>query len=60
MKWQAWAFVDDRGGVIAESGFNRSDDAWSVGLGLPDDQEIEAAKARGCRVVRVTIEEVEE
>lgn len=60
MKWKAWAFVNDRGSVIAESGFNRAADAWRIGLGWPDDQEIEAAKARGCRVVRVTIEEVEE
>lgn len=60
MKWQAWAFVDEHGNMIAESGLRCAADVWRVGLGCPDEQEIEAAKARGCRVVRVTIEEIEE
>ena len=59
MKWQAWAFVDEHGNMIAESGFRGAAHVWRVLLRWPDDQEIETAKARGCRVVRVTIEEVE-
>ena len=60
MKWQAWAFVDEHGNMIAESGFRGAADVWRVLLGWPDEQEIETAKKRGCRVVRVTIEEAEE
>jgi hypothetical protein len=32
MKWQAWAFVDEHGNMIAESGFRCAADVWRVGL----------------------------
>jgi hypothetical protein len=59
MKWQAWAFVGQTV-VCAADDWNSPEEVWKDSLGWPDEQEIETAKKRGCRVVRVTIEEAEE
>ena len=59
MKWQAWAFVDDQCSVIADTSPHSEYGMWFLHVGC-GNKEIEAAKARGCRVVRVTIDEIEE
>lgn len=67
---EAWAFVvpEAKPGesykagdkqVLADSTFRDADHAWEIGLGWPSREEIEEAKKRGCRVVRVRIEEIE-
>lgn len=57
-KLQSWAFIDERGRILADTTFESADDAWRIALGWPTISEIDEAKARGCRVARVTISEV--
>ncbi len=54
-----YAYINQRGDILAESLFKTENDAWQVGLGWPDEKEIEWAKKRGDRVVRVKITEIE-
>lgn len=61
MKWQAWAFVNIDGGVCADTDFRTEREAWICALAeRMDDKAIAEAKECGYRVVRVTIEEIEE
>ena len=58
-QWECWAYVSPHGKVLADLDFNFEHDAWYVALGWPDNEEIQAAKQRGARVIRVRIEEIE-
>lgn len=60
-QWEVYAFTDPMRNdfILADSMFKNPKQAWSVGLGWPSDQEIEIAKKRGCRVVKVLITEME-
>lgn len=49
-----------RGMVVADSGFSTQSNAWKIMLGWPDGEEIEEAKARGDKVIRVKIIAAEE
>jgi hypothetical protein len=53
-----WAYFDEAGRVLADSTFADEAEAWRVALGWPTGGEVMEAKARGCRVVRVMVEEV--
>ena len=59
-EWTCYAYISANGLVLADTDFDSPDRAWQVGLGWPDAAEIEAAKRRGARVVRVRIVEVPE
>lgn len=52
-----YAYITHKGLVLADSDFDTPERAWQVGLGWPDGTEIENAKRKGCRVVRVSIYE---
>jgi len=52
---QAWAVIWPDGRMLADTSFNDEQHAWQVCLGWPDADEIEAAKRRGARAVRVTV-----
>jgi len=54
-EWICYAFLSENGEIIADSGFNTAGSAWRVGLGWPDQNEIEDAKKRGAEVFQVTI-----
>lgn len=49
---EVWAYIDEQGRILADSTFTAEDDAWRVALGWPTVGEVNAAKARGCRVAR--------
>jgi len=55
---ECWAYISPTGNVIADSTFESEAVAWRIGLGWPDEEEIQRAKKRGARVVRVKITEV--
>jgi hypothetical protein len=50
---EEWAYVGARG-ILVDS-FRDEAEVWKVALGWPDADDIEAAKDRGDRVVRVRI-----
>lgn len=50
-----WAFRRPDGSILADSSFTSEADAWCIGLGWPSDGEIEEAKARGFRVMMVSV-----
>ena len=52
---QTWAFIKPDGHILLDSQFETEADAWQIGLGWPGQQEIEDAKARGYRVIRVSV-----
>ena len=52
---KVWAFIDERGEILADSRFGSADTAWRVGLGWPCQEEIDDALRRGCRVEQVEI-----
>lgn len=52
---EVWAFINEKGGVNADSSFRDEHHVWTICLGWPDAEEIEEAKKRGCRVCRVRI-----
>lgn len=54
---EAWAYIDGEGWALADSTFVDAADAWRVALGWPTVGEVERAKGRGARVVRVEIRE---
>ena len=58
-EWTCWAFVSGDGSMTADSGFTSPDAAWKIGLGWPDEEDIQEAKKRGCRVCRVRVMEIE-
>lgn len=52
---KVWTFIRPDGSFVADSGFESEADAWRVGLGWPDAEEIEWSKAQGYRVVRAEL-----
>jgi len=58
---ESWAYIDAQDGwALADTTFESADVAWRVALGWPTKCEVEHAKARGCRVVRVQIRIIED
>lgn len=56
MKRSAYAFIRDDGSFLIDTNFESEVDAWDVGLGWPSQAEIDAAKAKGARVVWLDVE----
>lgn len=54
---EAWAMIRPNGTILTD-GFESAEQAWKIGLGWPDDAEIEAAKRSGYRVARVRLLEL--
>lgn len=50
-----WAYIEPDGRILADTHFKDEADTWKIALGWPDDEEIEEAKRRGCRVELVGI-----
>lgn len=50
-----WALLKPDGSILADSSFKSEADVWMIGLGWPDKAEIEDAKRRGYRAMRVDI-----
>lgn len=57
-QWECWAYVSPKGRLITDTRDTEAQ-AWCFGLGYPGEAEIQAAKQRGARVIRVRIEEIE-
>lgn len=57
-EWFCYAYLASDGTILADSDFDTPERAWQVGLGWPDAAEIDAAKQRGARVMRVRVIEV--
>lgn len=53
--FQSWALIKPDGHILLDSQFETDADAWQIGLGWPREDEIEDAKKRGYRVVRVSV-----
>ena len=51
----AWAIIRPNGDVVLDSAFKTARDAWEVVLGWPAEDEIDAAKAEGYRVVFASV-----
>jgi hypothetical protein len=49
------AVLYPNGAVLYDSSFKTEDDAFELALGWPHPEEVEAAKKRGMRVVRVVV-----
>ncbi len=58
MTWRGYAFINEQGHVLADTQFESPEEAWRIGLGWPDKQEIQEAKRRGARVTSVMITEL--
>lgn len=56
---ECFAYISADGLVLTDSDFDTPEVAWQVGLGWPAQDEIEAAKKRGAKVVKVRIVQVE-
>lgn len=54
--WECWAYVSPEGGLYVCPEADREDYVWNERF---YGAEIQAAKARGARVIRVRIEEIE-
>ena len=57
---EAWAYIDADKRILIDTTLTTEADMWRIALGWPTRGEVERAKACGCRVVRVRIEEVSE
>lgn len=60
MAVEAWAYIDADKRILIDTTVDDPDVMWRIALGWPTRGEVEYAKANGCRVVRVRIEEVSE
>lgn len=57
-EWTCYAYLAPNGMILADSDFDTPERAWQVGLGWPDAAEIEQAKKRGARVMKVRVTEI--
>ena len=55
---ECYAYCSKDGDLIADSDFKTEGDAWRVGLGWPNEDDITQDKARGGRVFKVKITEI--
>lgn len=60
MKIVCWAFIRPNGQVLADSLFKDEEDAWTIGLGWPGEEEVEQMKKEGYRVEQVEITSLKE
>lgn len=58
-QWECWAYVSEDGKIVSYAGFEE-EDVWAIVCGTDDELEIQVAKQRGARVIRVRIEEIGE
>ena len=57
---ESLAFVSPDGSMDVDTELTTEEQIWSVFLGFPDEGEIQEAKRKGYRVVRVRIEVLED